>query len=47
MSLWCDLYPTISADIRFTNMLAQPGTNSKSNIVGISPVDEASRAMNE
>lgn len=26
MSLWIDLYPTISADVRFTNMLGQPGS---------------------
>ncbi|GBM58751.1 Pre-mRNA-processing factor 40 B [Araneus ventricosus] len=26
MSLWVELYPTISADIRFTNMLTQPGS---------------------
>merc|ERR1711997_660673 len=26
MSLWVELYPTISADIRFTQMLGQPGS---------------------
>lgn len=26
MSLWVDLYPTISADVRFTNMVGQPGS---------------------
>lgn len=26
MALWRDLYPTISADVRFTNMLGQSGT---------------------
>ncbi|PVD30955.1 hypothetical protein C0Q70_10231, partial [Pomacea canaliculata] len=26
MSLWMDLYPTISQDIRFTHMLGQPGS---------------------
>ncbi|XP_042901270.1 pre-mRNA-processing factor 40 homolog B isoform X1 [Parasteatoda tepidariorum] len=26
MSLWVELYPTISADIRFSNMLNQPGS---------------------
>ncbi|CAL1290541.1 unnamed protein product [Larinioides sclopetarius] len=26
MSLWVELYPTISADVRFTNMLTQPGS---------------------
>lgn len=26
MSLWVELYPTISADIRFSNMLGQPGS---------------------
>lgn len=25
MSSWMELYPTISSDIRFTNMLGQPG----------------------
>ena len=25
MSLWVDLYPTISADVRFTNIVGQPG----------------------
>ena len=25
MSLWIDLYPTISADVRFTNIVGQPG----------------------
>lgn len=27
MSSWMELYPTISSDIRFTNMLGQPGKN--------------------
>merc|ERR1739844_144881 len=26
MSLWVELYPTISAEMRFTNMLGQPGS---------------------
>ncbi|XP_054714571.1 pre-mRNA-processing factor 40 homolog B-like isoform X2 [Uloborus diversus] len=26
MSLWVELYPTISADVRFSNMLTQPGS---------------------
>lgn len=26
MSLWCDLYPLISSDPRFHNMLCQPGS---------------------
>ncbi len=26
MSLWCELYPVISADQRFHNMLGQPGS---------------------
>ncbi|XP_023216919.1 pre-mRNA-processing factor 40 homolog A-like [Centruroides sculpturatus] len=26
MSLWVELYPTISADLRFSNMLGQPGS---------------------
>lgn len=26
MSLWIDLYPTISADVRFTNIVGQPGS---------------------
>ncbi|XP_029200486.2 pre-mRNA-processing factor 40 homolog B-like [Acropora millepora] len=26
MSLWVDLYPTISADVRFTNIVGQPGS---------------------
>ncbi|XP_008169668.2 pre-mRNA-processing factor 40 homolog A isoform X1 [Chrysemys picta bellii] len=34
MSSWMELYPTISSDIRFTNMLGQPGkTTSSSNNV--------------
>uniref|UniRef100_A0A8V0Y0N2 Pre-mRNA-processing factor 40 homolog A n=1 Tax=Gallus gallus TaxID=9031 RepID=A0A8V0Y0N2_CHICK len=28
MSSWMELYPTISSDIRFTNMLGQPGKNT-------------------
>ncbi|XP_006002135.1 pre-mRNA-processing factor 40 homolog A isoform X2 [Latimeria chalumnae] len=28
MSSWMELYPTISADIRFTNMLGQPGSTA-------------------
>jgi len=30
MSSWMELYPTISSDIRFTNMLGQPGKNTVS-----------------
>jgi pre-mRNA-processing factor 40 len=26
MSLWVELYPTISGDIRFSSMLGQPGS---------------------
>jgi pre-mRNA-processing factor 40 len=26
MSLWVELYPTISGDIRFASMLGQPGS---------------------
>lgn len=28
MSSWMELYPTISSDIRFTNMLGQPGSTA-------------------
>jgi pre-mRNA-processing factor 40 len=27
MSLWVELYPTISADLRFSAMLGQPGSS--------------------
>lgn len=33
MSLWMDLYPVISQDVRFHNMLGQPGTGNISRLI--------------
>lgn len=35
MSLWIDLYPTISNDVRFKNMLGQPGQLTLSAFINI------------
>lgn len=32
MSAWMEMYPTLSSDIRFVNMLGQPGRTGEINI---------------
>lgn len=41
MSSWMELYPTISSDIRFTNMLGQPGKNT----VSSNPVESKGKGL--
>lgn len=41
MSSWMELYPTISSDIRFTNMLGQPGKST----VSCSPVESKVKVL--